>query len=123
MAKKDQEASKGKNILNNPDERKKFKSSLSAITHQFQLIDDQKESIKEQVAELSAMYNLDKKIIRKMAATMYKHSYADVLEENRHFEELFELVVEGKLRSSGDPLDDMIDEELEPDEEGSGEED
>lgn len=121
MAKKDQEASKGKNILNNPDERKKFKSSLSAITHQFQLIDDQKESIKEQVAELSAMYGLDKKIIRKMAATMYKHSYADVLEENRHFEELYETVIEGKLRDAADPLDD---DDLEPDDdEGSGEED
>lgn len=121
MAKKDQEASKGKNILNNPDERKKFKSSLSAITHQFQLIDDQKESIKEQVAELSAMYGLDKKIIRKMAATMYKHSYADVLEENRHFEELYETVIEGKLRDAADPLDD---DDLEPDDdEGSGDED
>jgi len=121
MAKKDQESSKGKNILNNPDERKKFKSSLSAITHQFQLIDDQKESIKEQVAELSAMYNLDKKIIRKMAATMYKHSYADVLEENRHFEELYETVVENRLRDDKyDPLDG---EEDDMEDDGSGEED
>jgi len=121
MAKKELEASKGKNILNDPDERKKFKSSLSAITHQFQLIDDQKESIKEQVAELSAMYGLDKKIIRKLAATMYKHSYTDVLEENRHFEILYETVIEGRLRDANDPLDDEDD--LEPDDDGSGEED
>lgn len=122
MAKKDLQASKGANILNDADERKKFKSSLSAITHQYQLIDDQKESIKEQIAELSDMYGLDKKIIRKMSVTMYKHSYADVLEENRHFEALYEQIVEGRLRDSADPLDSMIDEELEPDE-GSGEED
>ena len=121
MAKKELEASKGKNILNDPDERKKFKSSLSAITHQFQLIDDQKESIKEQVAELSAMYGLDKKIIRKLAATMYKHSYTDVLEENRHFEELYETVIENKIRDDRfDPLDD---EEDDMEDDGSGEED
>lgn len=122
MAKKELEASKGKNILNDPDERKKFKSSLSAITHQFQLIDDQKESIKEQVAELSAMYGLDKKIIRKLAATMYKHSYTDVLEENRHFEILYETVIEGRLRDANDPLDDDGS-DWEPDDDGSGEED
>lgn len=114
MAKKELEASKGSNVLKSPEERKKFKSALSAVTHQFQLIDDQKESIKENVAELSAMYGLDKKIIRKLAMTMYKHSYADVLEENRHFEELYETVIEGKLRDVADPLDD--------DDEGSGEE-
>jgi hypothetical protein len=120
MAKKDIQASKGANILNSDDERKKFKSALSAITHQFQLIDDQKESIKENVAELSDMYGLDKKTVRKIATTMYKHNYADVLEENRHFEELYETIVENKLRDSSDPLDD---DDLEPDEDGSGEED
>lgn len=118
MAKKDIQASKGANILNDPDERKKFKSALSAVTHQFQLIDDQKESIKENVAELSDMYGLDKKTVRKIATTMYKHNYADVLEENRHFEQLYEQVIEGKLRDAADPLDDGSD--WEPDEDGSG---
>lgn len=116
MAKKDIQASKGANILNDEAERKKFKSALSAVTHQFQLIDDQKESIKENVAELSDLYGLDKKTVRKIATTMYKHNYADVLEENRHFEELYETVIEGKLRDAADPLDD----DLEPDDDGSG---
>ena len=122
MAKKDIQAAKGAHALNDAGERKKFKSALSAVTHQFQLIDDQKESIKENVAELSDMYGLDKKTVRKLAMTMYKHNYADVLEENRHFEELFELVIEGKLRDSADPLDADDGSDWVPDDDGSGEE-
>ena len=39
-----------------------------------------------------------KKIVRKLATTMYKHSYSSLQEENRHFEILYEMVIEGRLR-------------------------
>lgn len=109
MTKPALEAEKGANILNNPDERKKFKSACATVTHYFQLIDQQKESIKEQVAEISSQYGIDKKIVRKLITTMYKHNYSDILEENRHFEQLYELMIEGQLRDDGS--------EEEPDEE------
>jgi chaperonin cofactor prefoldin len=112
MAKKEVEAEKGKNVLNDPEERKKLKSSLSALTHEYQLIDDRKEAIKETIDDLSKMYGLDKKVIRKMSTTMYKHNYSDVLDEMNHFCELYETLIEGKLRGDNDPLD--------ADEEGSG---
>lgn len=120
MAKKQQkEAEKGGSILNDPVERKKFKSSLAAITHEMQMIDDRRESIKEQYAELSSMYGLDKKIIRKLATTMYKHNYTDVVDEMNHFQELYEKLVNGKLSgAAGDPLEDDKDD----DGSGSGEE-
>jgi len=114
MAKKDLDADKGKNILNDPEERKKFKSALAAITHELQMIDDRRESIKEQYGELSSMYGLDKKIIRKLATTMYKHNYTDVVDEMNHFQALYETLVNGKLSDANDPLDD--------DGSGSGEE-
>lgn len=107
------QADKGGNILNDPEERKKFKSALAAITHELQMIDDRRESIKEQYGELSSMYGLDKKVIRKLATTMYKHNYADVVDEMNHFQQLYETLIAGKLTSAGDPLDD----------EGSGDED
>lgn len=93
-----QEATKGKNILNSPEERKKFKTALATVTHYFQQADDIKEGVTETIASLSSEYGLDKKTIRKMATTMYNHSYSTILEENRHFEELYETCVEGKLR-------------------------
>ena len=99
FTKKDKpQASKGANVLNSAEERKKFKTALAVTTQYFQQIDDLKESVTENIGDLSAEYGLDKKTIRKLATTMYNHSYATLLEENRHFEELYEQVVEGKLR-------------------------
>lgn len=96
--KKEKQASRGKNVLNDPEVRKEFKSRLSAVTHYFQAADDAKEGASETIADLSAEFGLDKKIIRKLATTMYKHSYSTLQEENRHFEILYEMVIEGKLR-------------------------
>ena len=94
-----------KSNLNDPAERKRFKTGLATVTHHFQAIDDQKEAIKEVSEELSANSGLDKKTVRKLAVTMFKHNYASLQEENRHFEQLYEIVVEGRLLPSPDPLD------------------
>lgn len=105
------QASKGANILNSPDERKKFKSMLAVLTKHMEGIDTHRESIKETVTDMSAEYGLDKKVINKIAKTMYKHNYGSLQEENRHFEILYETVVEGKLREddpAADPLDAAI---------------
>lgn len=96
---------KAANILNDPNERKKLKTALATITHHFQQIDDQKEAIKETIEELSGSSGLEKKVIRKLATTMYKHNYATLQEENRHFESLYETVIEGRLLPNKDPLD------------------
>lgn len=107
---KQQKESKG-NILADPDMRKKFKSQLATVTHYLQQIDDQKEGMKETIGDLSAEYGLDKKTVRKLAVTMYKHNYGSLQEENRHFETLYETIIEGKLRDpddvggNADPLD------------------
>ena len=114
--KKEKQASKGKNVLNNPEERKRFKSALSTVTHYFQQADDAKEGASETIADLSAEYGLDKKTVRKLASTMYKHNYGSLQEENRHFEILYETVIEGKLRD--DPVDEMLD-DLEPDDDAT----
>lgn len=99
-------------VINKPDERKKFKATLATITHYLQMIDDQKEGIKETVADLSANTGIDKKLIRKLATTMYKHNYQTLQEENSHFELLYEMLIEGKINSAGtNPLDEDVDED------------
>jgi DNA-binding IclR family transcriptional regulator len=99
------QASRGANILANPQERQKFKSALASLTHYFEIIDQQKEGIKESVAEISQQYGVDKKIVRKLASTMYKHNYASIQEENEHFATLYETIIEGRTSGSSDPLD------------------
>jgi ribosome-binding protein aMBF1 (putative translation factor) len=100
--------SKG-NILNDPEQRKKFKSALSTVTHYLQQIDDQREGMKETVAELSAEYGVDKKIINKLAKTMFNHDYGTRLEEEQHFQILYETVIEGRARDTSDVLGDALD--------------
>lgn len=91
--------------LADPVERKKFKTSLAAITQHFQLIDDQKEAIKEIIEELNDSTGIEKKTIRKLAVTMFKHNYTTLQEENEHFSDLYETVIEGRLLNAPDPLD------------------
>lgn len=105
---------KGANILNNPEERKKFKTMLAVLTQHMADIDLHKQSIKETVEDMSAEYGLDKKVINKLASVMYKSNYGSLQEENNHFAMLYEIIVEGKLRQEGDdgvddPLDSAID--------------
>lgn len=109
---------KGANILNNPEERKKFKTMLAVLTKHMADIDIHKQSIKETVEGMAADYGLEKKVINKLAKTMYNSNYGSLQEENRHFETLYELLVEGKLRSDDDggvvdPLDAAIDDAVE----------
>jgi len=102
MAKKKEENA---NVLSNPEELKKFKQTLVTVTHYLQIIDDQKEAIKETVEEAATLFNVDKRIIRKLANVMFKHNYADIQEENSHFEMLYEALVGGRITVI-DPLED-----------------
>lgn len=109
FAKKEKE-NKG-NVLADPEMRKKFKSALAIVTNYFQQMDDIKEGVKETVDELANEYGLDKKQVRKLALTMYKHNYGSLMEETRHFELLYETVIEGKLRDPSDVSSDPLDAE------------
>lgn len=106
---KKEKESKG-NIMADPEQRKKFKAMLVIITEHMKNIDTHKDSIKETVADTSQTYGIEKKDVSRMAKTMYKSNYGTLLEENRHFETLYETIVEGKLRDpdahlNKDPLD------------------
>lgn len=82
--------------LNNNQERQKFKAMLAEITFCLERIDGEKEQMKEIIGDASKKYGIKKGIIAKMARVMYRHSYADVQAENRHFETLYETLVEGR---------------------------
>lgn len=96
--------------LNDPIKRQEFKSSLAAITYDFDAIDKLKETIKEDVAAISQKYGIDKKLVRKLAVTMYKHNYSSIQEENEHFAAMYETIIEGRVGTIVDPLDKTDDE-------------
>lgn len=110
------------NIPSNSEERRKLKMLLSECTHSLQRIDDEREALKDLKAEISKNYNIPKKIVNKLAQTMYKHNYADVQAEHEHFETLYETLVQASTSSSSnDQNDDENDDEEDENEEDSQE--
>ncbi len=96
------------NIITDPAKVKQFKQVLVTITHYLQLMDDNREAIKETINEAADEYGVDKKHIRKLAKVMFMQNYADVQEENQHFEFLYEALVGGRIVAT-DPLDEEVD--------------
>lgn len=105
------QASKGANILNSPEGRRKLRSLIVDIAAQLQFIADRRETIKEMVDEISEQYGIDKKHIRRMATTYHKANYTEAKKTEESFAAFYELIVEGGLRDDevdvalSDPLD------------------
>lgn len=77
-------------------ERIEFKTMLVEMTKLLQQVDDIRENLKEVAAAAEEKFAIKKKLIRKLAKTMYKHDYADLQQENEHFSHLYETLIEGK---------------------------
>jgi hypothetical protein len=85
----------GNNICpSNPEDRKKLKAALTEITHCYQRMDDERSAVKDIVSSISENFGLQKKVITKLARTMYKRDYLSLQQENEDFEVLYENIVE-----------------------------
>jgi hypothetical protein len=74
-------------------DRKKIKAGLVEITRCFQRVEDEQESVKEIINDLSQAFTIKKPLLRRLAKTLYKRSYSDVQQENEEFEEMYEILV------------------------------
>ena len=83
-------------IPSGPSERIEFKTILVEMTKYLQQIDDIKEDLKAAAEASEEKFGIKKKLISKLARTMYKHNYADLQQENEHFSHLYETLIEGK---------------------------
>lgn len=83
-------------VPSSPNDRSKLKTMLTEITHCMQRADDERESIKEIINDAYSKFDIPKKVLRKLATTMYKHNYEDVQAENEDFETLYEILVNNK---------------------------
>ena len=83
-------------LPSNPNDLKKLKAAIGEITNCMLRMDSERDQIKEIINDVADNYDVDKKQVRKIATTMYKSNYSDVVEENREFELLYETLVEGR---------------------------
>lgn len=84
-------------VVTNEKDRKELKQMIVEMTNCLSKIDGEREQMKEIAAATEDKFNIKKKVLNKLARTMYKHSYADVQEENDHFSFLYESIFEGRL--------------------------
>lgn len=83
-------------IPSSPSDRQQLKTMLVEMTKAMQRADDEKQSVKEIAEAAQEKFGIKKKLITRLAKTMYKHNYADIQAENEHFETLYETLVEGR---------------------------
>ena len=80
----------------NASDRAAFKTMLVEMTKLLQVNDDNREALKDIAAAAEEQFSIKKKLVGKLAKTMYKHNYADLQQENEHFSFLYESLIEGK---------------------------
>jgi len=83
-------------LPSSPNDRQKLKLAIVEITNCMLRMDSERDAMKEIISEAASKYGVDKKMVRKIATTMYKHNYSDVQQENEEFELMYETLVEGR---------------------------
>lgn len=96
-----------------PADRQKLKLALEQITDSMARQDAEKEHIKEVIATIKEKFEMEPKLTRKMAKTMYDRSFDTLQQENQEFEDLYETIVEGMVAAQGPaaPIADDSDED------------
>lgn len=82
-------------VPTDPNELKKLKLMIVEMTHAMSRADGEKEHIKTIASEAAEQFGIQKKLVNKIARTMYKSNYASLQEENEQFELLYESVTGG----------------------------
>jgi len=79
--------------ISNPTDQVKIKKMLSEISDSFTRIEAERDLIKETIEALSDDFDIEKKILRKMARIFHKQNYSTVEAEQEELALLYESVV------------------------------
>jgi len=82
-------------IPSSPLDRQKIKTKLTEAVNCMERIAGEKSQMKSIYEAIEAEHDLPKKVASKLARTMFKQNYANILAEQADFESLYEIVVEG----------------------------
>lgn len=85
-------------------DRQQLKVMIVNITNSYARMDAEKDAVKEILAEAEEKFAIKKKLVSKLAKTMYKRNYSELQSENEDFELLYETLVEGKKTTSVEPV-------------------
>jgi ribosome-binding protein aMBF1 (putative translation factor) len=75
-------------------DKKIFKATLEVLSEYFTTIENERESIKETISDLSDQLGVDKKTIRLIAKAYHKGNFTDERKNFSDFEDLYEQIVD-----------------------------
>ena len=80
-------------MISSPVDQQKIKKMLSEISDSYTRISAERELVKETIEALAEDFDLDKKLLRKMAQIFHKQNYSEVESEQEELALLYESVV------------------------------
>jgi hypothetical protein len=75
------------------EDRKKLKDVLTEVSNSMIRIKSEREFIKEAIEEAAEKFQMNKKILRKMAKVYHNNSFTDEIMEMEEFQTLYESIV------------------------------
>ena len=75
------------------EDRKKLKDVLTEVSNSMIRIKSEREFIKESIEEAAEKFQMNKKILRKMAKVYHNNSFTDEIMEMEEFQTLYESIV------------------------------
>lgn len=81
------------NKISSPADKQKFKNAIGEISASLTRIEAERDLIKEIVSGLSEDFEMEKKIIRRIARTYHKQNLNNELAEHEDFVQIYEDVI------------------------------
>lgn len=78
-------------------DKKELKSILQEISNSMARMDGEKDYIKEAIKSASDKFNINKKILKKMAVVYHRNSFTDEISQAEEFQTMYESVLTGVL--------------------------
>ena len=75
------------------EDRKKLKDVLTEVSNSMIRIKSERDYIKEAIEEAAEKFQMNKKILRKMAKVYHNNSFTDEIMEMEEFQTLYESIV------------------------------
>lgn len=80
------------NLPQDPEQRKAIRKVLDELSNCMTRIEGERDYISETIKKLSEEYEINKKVLRRMAKTYHKQNFSKEIAENEEFETMYEQV-------------------------------
>lgn len=80
-------------VISNPADKLKIKKMMSEISDSYTRISAERDLVKETIAALAEDFEIDKKVLRKMAQVYHKQNFTTVESEQEDFVFMYESIL------------------------------